>query len=90
MHYYNNTLCDYLKGEVVDLQLLREQNERNLNLTSKKMLSAHSYSLKPVKGSNLYIQRYIKKKKIQAKNNDNDFDLTGVGETIYDNAQKKD
>lgn len=69
MHYYNNTLCDYLKGEIVDLQLLREHNERNLNLSNKKMLNKHSFSLKLVKGSNLYIQRYIKKKKIKVIKN---------------------
>ncbi|SBT86232.1 conserved Plasmodium protein, unknown function [Plasmodium malariae] len=89
MHYYNNTLCDYLKGEVVDLQLLREQNERNLHLSKKKMLSKHSFSLKPVKGSNLYITRYVKKKNLQVKDNDAEFDLTGVGENIYNTVQKK-
>ncbi|CRG98155.1 conserved Plasmodium protein, unknown function [Plasmodium gallinaceum] len=90
MHYYNNTLCDYLKGEIVDMQLLREHNERNLNLSNKKMLNQHSFSLKPVKGSNLYITRYIKKKKINVKyDNDNEYDLTGIGEHIYNNAQKE-
>lgn len=62
MHYYHNTLCDYLKGEIVDLQLLREHNERNLNLSNKKMMNKHTYNLKPVTGSNLYITRYIKRK----------------------------
>ncbi|CAD2089947.1 conserved Plasmodium protein, unknown function [Plasmodium vinckei brucechwatti] len=89
MHYYNNTLCDYLKGEIVDLQLLREHNERNLNLSNKKMLNKHSFSLKQVKGSNLYIQRYIKKKKIKIDDNNDHFDLTGVGENIYNTAEKK-
>ncbi|SCM10208.1 conserved Plasmodium protein, unknown function [Plasmodium chabaudi adami] len=89
MHYYNNTLCDYLKGEIVDLQLLREHNERNLNLSNKKMLNKHSFSLKQVKGSNLYIQRYIKKKKIKIEDNNDNFDLTGVGENIYNTAEKK-
>ncbi|CRG98571.1 conserved Plasmodium protein, unknown function [Plasmodium relictum] len=89
MHYYNNTLCDYLKGEVIDLQLLREHNERNLNLSDKKMLNQHSFNLKPVKGSNLYITRYIKKRKINVKYNEDEFDLTGIGENIYNTVQKE-
>ncbi|GAW79263.1 hypothetical protein, conserved [Plasmodium gonderi] len=89
MHYYEDTLCDYLKGEVVDLQLLREQNERNLNLSKKKMMREHSFRLKPIKGSNLYVTRYVPKGRKKAKVNVDHFDLTGVGENIYDTAQKE-
>ncbi|SBT31113.1 conserved Plasmodium protein, unknown function [Plasmodium ovale wallikeri] len=89
MHYYSNTLCDYLKGEVVDLQLLREHNERNLNLRRRKMLSKHSFGLEPVKGSNLYVRRCVKGKMEMAKDDDESiFDLTGVGECIYDSVKK--
>ncbi|CAA9986492.1 conserved Plasmodium protein, unknown function [Plasmodium knowlesi strain H] len=89
MHYYEDTLCDYLKGEVVDLQLLREQNERNLHLSGKKMMREHSFSLRPVKGSNLYVTRYIPKGKRRVRTNADQFDLTGVGENIYNTAQKE-
>ncbi|KJP88342.1 hypothetical protein AK88_01958 [Plasmodium fragile] len=89
MHYYEDTLCDYLKGEVVDLQLLREQNERNLHLSGRKMMREHSFSLRPVKGSNLYVTRYVPKGKRRARTNTDQFDLTGVGENIYNTAQKE-
>ncbi|GAB64748.1 hypothetical protein PCYB_031610 [Plasmodium cynomolgi strain B] len=89
MHYYEDTLCDYLKGEVVDLQLLREQNERNLHLSGKKMMREHSFSLRPVKGSNLYVTRYVPKGRRRARTNADQFDLTGVGENIYNTPQKE-
>ncbi|EUD65039.1 hypothetical protein C922_04550 [Plasmodium inui San Antonio 1] len=88
MHYYEDTLCDYLKGEVVDLQLLREQNERNLHLSGKKMIRKHSFSLRPVKGSNLYVTRYVPKGRRRVRTNADQFDLEGVGENIYNTAQK--
>ncbi|KYO02065.1 hypothetical protein PRSY57_0405800 [Plasmodium reichenowi] len=88
MHYYHNTLCDYLKGEIVDLQLLREHNERNLNISNKKMINKHTYNLKPVTGSNLYITRYIKRKNNNEENDDT-FDLTGVGENIYNTVKRE-
>ncbi|ANQ06231.1 Uncharacterized protein PCOAH_00005660 [Plasmodium coatneyi] len=89
MHYYEDTLCDYLKGEIVDLQLLREQNERNLHLSGKKMMTEHSFSLRPVKGSNLYVTRYVPKEKRRVRTNADQFDLTGVGENIYNTSQKE-
>ncbi|CAG9483261.1 conserved Plasmodium protein, unknown function [Plasmodium vivax] len=89
MHYYEDTLCDYLKGEVVDLQLLREQNERNLHLPGKKMMREHSFSLRPVKGSNLYVTRYVPKGRRRVRTDADQFDLTGVGENIYNTVQKE-
>lgn len=94
MHYYNNTLHDYLKGEIVDKQLLREHNERNLNLKNKKMLENHSYDLRKVKGSNLYITRFIKNKNKKQENENEkskeyEFDFTGIEQSIYDTTTEK-